>query len=119
MTNELPKDRLISAKRVTEKKDSKGRDLIIVSLSKEEAALMLESAAAGVTERGLNLQMHIGDKETSDGSRSFRSCFMFVKGIQEPPAGGFQQRPQSSAPAAKAQSNVDDKLAALRKGRNG
>jgi hypothetical protein len=80
MTNQT-KDKIVNFSSVQEGKNSKGDDRVTLYLSPEEArnvsALLLTKleASEGL---GVKLDVHISDKQTKDGSRSFRSAYGFV-----------------------------------------
>jgi hypothetical protein len=73
------------------KKDSKGRDVLTVYLSAEEAQTLLSEAAAAAErggEKGIKLTFHTGQKEAGQTGRKFDSTFFFVKEVQERSANG-------------------------------
>lgn len=107
-------DILFPAKRVVEREDSKGRDMLIVSFSKEDAEALLEVLAEEINERGVKLQIHVGTQTTHDGSREFRSAFMFCKGVPEPPASSGRSSGAPSRTKAKAEKSVRDRVRGLR-----
>lgn len=107
MSEQQPKDVMIKTKGVDVRKNSKGGDFITLRLSREEAESLLAVSAESLTDNGLRLDIHISEKETKDGSRSFLSAIMFSKGIQERPAagGGMPSKPVAQAQERKSQAS--------------
>jgi hypothetical protein len=81
---ERTKDTIISFKSTTLGKNSKGGERYQLSMAQEQVAALIEALTAQAdNERGVKLDVHVNEKTTNDGSRSFLSGFAFVKPIQE------------------------------------
>lgn len=80
---ERTKDTIISFKSTTIGKNSKGGDRYQLSMSQEQVQVLIDTLTtlAG-NERGVKLDVHVGEKQTNDGTRSFLSGFAFVKSIE-------------------------------------
>lgn len=98
--NQQAKDPLIGFRSVIIGKDSKGGDRFQLFLTQEEAvnlANALGTSAEGA-ERGVKLDIHIADRQTNDGSRTFKSAYTFVKVVQEAAGSGYGANTSPAAP---------------------
>ena len=86
--NQQAKDPLIGFRSVIIGKDSKGADRYQLFLTQEEAVNLANALGEGSSnERGVKLDIHIGDRKTNDGTRTFKSAYTFVKQVQESSSG--------------------------------
>lgn len=108
-SGEKPKDPMVKFKSVRMGQNSKGGERIVLSLSPEEVDYLVEKVKEGATERGVNLDIHITERSTNDGSRNFLSGIAFIRGIQEFGAGKQQQ-----AVPQKQSSALRDRVASLK-----
>lgn len=93
------KDPLISFRSVMIGKDSKGADRYQLFLTSEEASNLANALGDSLdNERGVKLDIHIGDRQTNDGSRTFKSAYTFVKKVQEGPGGFGASASQAATP---------------------
>lgn len=81
---QLKKDPMISFKSVRAGQDKRGDDRIELSMNQETASALYDALGTMLNnERGVKLDVHYGERETNDGSRTFLSGYAFVKEIQE------------------------------------
>lgn len=86
----MDKDPIYGFRSVTVKKDSSGRDMTVLYINQEDVLTIAKDLASNKDNpKGAKLQIHVGDKQNSQTGHSFKSAFMFVKGVAEAPQGGF------------------------------
>lgn len=112
MANTTTKDTIINFKNTRLGKNSKGGDRFELSMAQDQVAALIETLTTlQGNERGVTLDIHVTEKTTNDGSRTFLSGFSFVKAIQE--FGSSRRGSGTNAkfvPKAAANTKLNDKI---------
>lgn len=102
---ERSKDPMISFRSVMQGQNKKGGDRIQLYLGgeSERGNEQIETLIAALqaeleNPKGVKLDIHINDRTTNDGSRTFKSAFGFVKAVEERPGQGTQAAPKRFVP---------------------
>jgi hypothetical protein len=93
MSEPMKKDPMIKIASVYEGQNSKGGDRTALTFTSDQVEILVQELQAAVenSPKGkAKLDIHITDRTTEDGSRTFRGGFAFVRPVQLAPgeAGG-------------------------------
>lgn len=111
------KDPMIKFRSVIKGKNSKGGDRHQLYLDQENAALLIETIQANITNpKGVKIDLHVSRKTAQESGREFDSAICFVKAVSDMGAPGARPAgPTRFAPkAGPSQEDLAAKINAIR-----